>query len=122
MPYVDETELEAGAMGQIVWTWPFTVGIPTLQSITDKLFPRPLVPLLPKWGQSVLDKWNWFADLFHTRFVELAGEEIEDEEAYLAIIVEAAEWAAGEMEIDLWDEEEGLPSLPSYEDPVENPG
>jgi hypothetical protein len=118
MAYADETELEAGAMGQIVWTWPFTVGIPSLQEITDKLLPRPLLPLLPKWPGYILDKWNQFADLFHQRFSYLAGSVIADEETYLALIVESAEWAADELDFDLWDEEEGLPSLPPYNAPI----
>lgn len=122
MPYVDETELHAGAMGHVMWTWPWTFGIPTLQQITDALFPRPTQVLLPKWSSWVLDKWNQFADLFHTKFSELAGEEIESEEDYLAFISEAAEYAASEMEFDLWDATEGLPSMPVYEEPVEEPG
>jgi hypothetical protein len=116
MPYDNELDLVAGAMGSSVWTWPWQVGIPTLQQITDALFPRPAIAFLPAWGQSVLDKWNWFADLFHTRLVELAGEEVEDEETFGILIVEAAEYAASEMGVDLWDAAEGLPSMPPYED------
>lgn len=117
-PYDNEIDLVAGAMGASAWTWPWQVGIPTLQQITDALFPRPTIAFLPSWGQSVLDKWNWFADLFKTRFEELAGEEIEDAEALEAIVIEAAEYAASEMGIDLWDSEEGLPSMPAYDAPV----
>lgn len=122
MPYADETALEAGAMGQVVWTWPLTVGVPLLQDIIDKLFPRPLIPIMPGWPGWMLDKWNSFADLFKTKLTELAGEEIQTEEDYLAYVVEAAEYAASEMNIDLWDTSEGLPSMPPYEAPIENPG
>lgn len=121
MAYADETELQAGALGQIVWTWPLTIGIPTLQEITNKLFPRPLTPIMG-WPGWALDKWNEFADLFKTRLASQAGSQIADEETYLALIVEAAEYAMAEMELDAWDGEEGLPSMPYYEAPVENPG
>jgi hypothetical protein len=125
MPYDDELDLVAGAMGQSVWIWPFQVGIPTLQQITDALFPRPTLFILPHWPGWVLDKWNQFADLFKVRFSQLAGEEIEDEYTFKAIVVESAEWAASEMGFSLWDMEQGLPSMPVYipaEVPVENPG
>jgi hypothetical protein len=116
MPYTNETDLVVGAMGSCVWTWPWQVGIPTLQQITDALFPRPAIAFLPSWGQTILDKWNQFCDLFKTRFAELAGAEIEDEETYKIIVLEAAEYAASEMGFDLWDATEGLPSMPPYED------
>lgn len=118
VPYDDEIDLLAGAMGACVWIWPWQVGIPTLQQITDTLFPRPTIAFLPSWGQTVLDKWNQFCDLFKTRFEEMAGEEIEDEETYKIIVVEAAEWAASEMGFSLWDSEEGLPSMPVYDVPT----
>ena len=121
-PYDDELQLVVGAMDSCVWLWPWQVGIPTLQQITDALFPRPTIAFLPSWGQAVLDKWNWFADLFKTKFTELAGEEIEDEETYKIIVVEAAEYAASVTGIDLWDESEGLPSMPVYDVPVGGAG
>lgn len=121
MPYADEIELNAGAMGHVMWTWPWTFGIPTLQQLVDKLFPRPLIPIMDSWPGFILDKWNEFADKFKYKLQSLAGSQIDDEEDYLAFILEAAEWAASEMGFDLWDEEEGLPSMPLYNAP-EGPG
>jgi hypothetical protein len=121
MPYADETALETGAM-DIMARFPWMVGVPVIQDLIDKLFPRPLIPIMPGWPGWVLDKWNQFADLFKTKFTEMAGEEIEDEEAAKAIVVAAAEYAATELDFDLWDTTDGLPSMPVYEAPVEEPG
>lgn len=113
-PYAEEDDLWNGLFNSTLpWNWPLQVAFPLFDDLLQGLFIIPLAPALPNWTQPVIDKWNDFMTGVHNWFSLRDGDTVEDAEALFALLLEACESVAAEMEFDLWDESEGLPSLPA---------
>lgn len=116
-PYADEDDLWNGLFNSTIgWTWPLQVTLPLLDDLLQGLFIVPLGPVLPHWTQPVIDKWNQFINGVHSWFTLRENDTVEDAEALFALLLEACESVAADMEFDIWDELEGLPSMPVYDD------
>lgn len=111
---MDEDELLNGAFNSTIgWTWPIQIGIPLLDNLVDTLF-----PISPGWTEPIRDKWEIFVDFVKDWFHLRDGSTIEDQEDLGQMILTACAYAAAEMEFNLWDEADGLPSMPPYDIPV----
>lgn len=108
-PYTEEDELLNGAFNSSIgWTLPMQIGIPLLDDLVDTLF-----PICPGWAQPIRDKWEWFVDSVKDWFHLRDGSTIQDQEELGEMFLAACASAALTLEIDLWDEAEGLPSMPA---------
>lgn len=113
VPYDDEIQLVAGASAQVVWLWPFQIGLPTINQVIDALFPRPTTDVVLPWTVPLRDKVEAFVGWVKGWFASHDGERVTEEEFY-EMLIAACEYAADQMGFDLWDEEEGLPSFLDY--------
>ena len=97
-----------GTYGQLS-TFPVSGGW-AVETIVGNLLDQ-ILPVLGGWQQSIQDKWNEWKQKMRNWFLSIQGiSYIADLSTLEGYMLDAAQYAADEAEVELW----GLDGLPAY--------